>query len=373
MSRLRVRAVDQRGSFVLDIDAEIQLQGVTALFGKSGAGKSSLLRIIAGLDHIPGNRVNFDQEVWQNDQQKICLAAHQRQVGYVFQNPSLFEHLNVKGNLDYARKRASARPYTGDQTDSTDFLSALGVDHLMSRKVSGLSGGEKQRVAIARALLSRPRILLMDEPVSALDGASREEVLSLIQSIQKKLSIPVIYVSHSLDEVARLADQLVLIEEGRIRAQGPTVDMLLHPGIALQSMNRAAETIVDARVVELDEKYGLCRLAFAGGDLWVANQSLAVGDQSRARIMARDLSITLERQTGTSIQNIVEAQVRGIRDDGQGAQLLVELDARGCKLLAQITRRSRDQLGLFEGKAVYAQIKSVALLNQGASDLRSFE
>jgi len=365
---LKVSAKQERGSFTLEINTEIQLVGVTALFGKSGAGKSSLLRLIAGLDHVPGSTVQFDQEFWQSPQAKgllgnHCLPAHKRRVGYVFQNPSLFEHLNVMGNLDYARKRALGGPNSTDKAEISGLLSKLAIDHLLHRKVSSLSGGEKQRVAIARAILSRPRILLMDEPVSALDRQAKEEVLNLIQDVQKNLKIPMIYVSHSLDEVARLSDQVLLIRDGQVRTQGATADMLLHTEIALEASSKKLETIIEATVVELDEHYGLCRLVFSGGDLWVANQNLEIGDQSRARIMARDLSITLERQSETSIQNIVAVKIAGIRENEHDTHVLVELDCKGCKLLAQITRRSKDQLDLVEGKEVYAQIKSVALLN----------
>lgn len=352
--QLRVNVSACRGDFALNMDISIQASGVTAIFGKSGAGKSSLLRVIAGLDRLSDTCVQFGNEIWQNAND-AWVPAHKRQVGYVFQTPSLFEHMDVAGNLEYARKRA--------QVDGLSFedLSRLGIDELLDRDVSSLSGGEKQRVTIARALISSPKILLMDEPVSALDARSKEEVLSLIQGVNKNTGIPIIYVSHSLDEVARLSDQILLISDGQCVEQGATMDMMLHPEIVLDKTT-APETIIDADVVELDRGYGLCRLTFAGGDLWIANEHLVLGDKARARIMSRDLSLTLEHQENTSIQNIVAAQIAQIREP-VGAQVVIELDAGGCRLLAQLTRRSCDKLGLTVGKKVYAQIKSLALLS----------
>ena len=359
MSMLKLRVAEQRNEFALNMDVDIDMQGVTAIFGKSGAGKSSLLRIIAGLDYVQNGLVQFGDEIWQSAESVHWRPAHKRRVGYVFQNPSLFEHLSVMGNLAYARKRALDK-LAGPVEEE---LHGLGIQHLLNRRVADLSGGEKQRVAIARALISHPKILLMDEPVSALDKQGREEVLGLVQQVQRTLNIPVLYVSHSLDEVARVSDRILLIRDGALAAQGSTTEMLLHPNIASETQDRL-ETIIDAEVVELDSDYGLCRLMFTGGELWVLNQALSIGDKARARIMARDLSLTLERQENTSIQNIVAARVTAFREsENNAAQVVVELDAQGCKLLAQVTRRSKDKLQLHEGKAVFAQIKSVALLS----------
>lgn len=367
-SNIRVEAQDERGDFSLNLDLDIQARGVTAIFGRSGAGKSSLLRTIAGLDRIPAAQVQFAGQVWQANQASgqdggqaaIWVPPHKRNIGYVFQNTSLFEHLSVRGNLDYARKRV-ATGHGRDSGFSEQKLSKLGIDLLLDRPVSALSGGEKQRVAIARALVSNPQLLLMDEPVSALDAKSKEQVLATVQEIHRHVEIPILYVSHSLDEVARLSDRVLLMQEGRVLAQGATTEMLLHPAIAIDS-GTLLETIIDAELVELDEHYGLSRLAFAGGDLWVASQRLQKGDRVRARIMARDLSITLEPQQQTSIQNSVPAIIVRMREP-EGAQVVVELDASGCRLLAQVTRRSADRLKLEAGKQVYAQIKSVALLS----------
>lgn len=360
--QLRVDISAMRGGFALNMDVDIRMDGITAIFGKSGAGKSSLLRVVAGLDQLPGAEVKFGEEFWQSTDQSIWLPAHKRQLGFVFQTPSLFEHLDVAGNLAYAQKRTRANRQVRKKPAflSLENLGLLGINDLLERRVSGLSGGEKQRVAIARALMSNPRILLMDEPVSALDVKARREVLDLIQNIHAETGIPILYVSHSLDEVAMLSDYLLLISKGECIGHGATTDMMLHPDISLEETTDP-ETIVDTEVTEIDGIYGLCRLAFKGGALWVANQGLDIGDKVRARIMARDLSLTLEQQKQTSIQNILVAEIADIRAP-QGAYLVIELNVGGCRLLAKLTRRSVDQLGLTVGKQVYAQIKSVALM-----------
>lgn len=377
-STLSIKAEQARDDFSLSIDAKIDLSGITAIFGKSGAGKSSLLRIIAGLDKLPNAHVVFGTEAWQVDvagnNKSIWRPAHQRRIGYVFQHPSLFEHLTVEGNLEYARKRAHPQPSDHAKShinafsehSEIDILTSLGVKPLMSRSVRGLSGGEKQRVAIARALLSNPQLLIMDEPVSALDVVSKEEVLEVIQWLHQSIDIPILYVSHSLSEVARLADSILLIKDGKVIEQGEAARMMLHPEISIDT-NLLLETIIDATVAEIDERYGLCRLEFSGGALWVNHKNLLLGQPARARIMARDLSLALEKPKNTSIQNIVAVSIVSFRDladseNSASSQCLVELDANGVSLLAQITRRSVDQLGLVVGQAVFAQIKSVALL-----------
>jgi len=379
-SMLTVKADVVRGEFHLDIYVQLALSGVTAIFGKSGSGKSSLLRLIAGLDKEPKTEVSFGDEIWQSasrkgdintqNSQAVWLSAHKRGIGYVFQQPSLFEHLSVQGNLDYAEKRAHKESSVGQTKTNVlskeNVLCSLGVDSLLEQRAGSLSGGQKQRVAIARALLSNPQLLILDEPVSALDQRAKDEVLSVIQWVHQYIDIPILYVSHSLSEVAQLADQMVLIKEGRLVAQGELAKMLLHPEIALDS-EMPLETIIDARVVEIDHHYGLCRLAFSGGNLWLNNKEKSVGHLARARIMARDVSMALEKPKGSSIQNILPASIKAIRyltgeQPMTFSQAIVELDVNGFSLLAQITRRSIDQLDLKVGKQVFAQIKSVALL-----------
>ncbi len=355
MSRLQLEVFLKRDDWNLQLDLDLQLEGATAIFGHSGAGKTTLLRILAGLEQVPGCRVGYAGQTWQDDDAGVWIPPHKRRLGYVFQESSLFEHLSVRGNLSYARKRARGT------LDTDRALKQLGVGELMDRRIATLSGGEKQRVAIFRALLSYPQLILMDEPVVALDAASRESVLRCIQLCHREIGAPIVYVSHALDEVARLADRIVLVKDGRLVTVGPAAEVLLHPDI-LARPDEGLETLVEARVREIDARYGLVRLGFAGGDLWVTDGHLQEGQLVRVRIMARDLSLTLERQQGTSIQNIVAGRIVHIRA-ADSAQIIVELDAGGVHLLAQITRRSAVRLGLEPGLRVFAQIKSVALLS----------
>lgn len=364
LKHVSLRAAEQRGGFKLDLDLHIQLDGITAVFGKSGAGKTTLLRLIAGLDRLPGAHVQYANQLWQSADNRVWLPAHKRQIGYIFQSPVLFEHLSVKANLDYAFNRAAAKSESLRLEALVD-LAQLDVENLLNRRVSKLSGGERQRVAIARALASNPHMLLMDEPVSALDSKSKQQVLGLIQGLHTSTQIPIVYVSHNLDEIAQLSDHMLLLRDGQLVAEGPTIGMLTHKEVTADS--DVLESIVETQVVELDAAYGLCKLRFAGGELWVTNSSLRLGDKRRARIMARDLSLTLERQIDTSIQNVLPAQIKDVRvpsrPDAGDAQMVVELDVGGCSLLALLTRRSVDQLALRPGRQVYAQIKSVALLS----------
>ena len=368
-SILKVACQGQLGTFDIQLDLEILAAGVTVVFGPSGSGKSTLLRTLAGLQRFPDAYIQFHDQIWQKA--KLCVPPHRRRIGYVFQDPSLFEHLDVAGNLNYARKRAASATTADSMAFKSRFdhcLASLDLEDLMSRQVATLSGGQKQRVVIARALLSQPQLLLMDEPVSALDIPSKQQILGSLRRLVEELEIPLIYVTHSLDEVAQLADRVVLMDAGRVLEQGPVADLLLSPKLRRMS-NSGAETLLEVEVVELDDDYGLARLRFAGGDLWVTNRQLNINDRTRVRLLARDLSIALEPPGQSSIQNRLRATVVSIDRDlhGQGqetdGQAMVELDAGGHRLLAQITRKSADELSLEPGLNVYIQIKSVALLN----------
>ncbi len=344
-----------RGGFRLEVAETFPGRGVTALFGPSGCGKTTWLRVIAGLERIRGAVIRFDRETWQDG--RTFLPAHRRPVGYVFQDAALFPHMSVEANLRYGWKRADKRntPLSWEEV-----VNLLELESLLHRRPVSLSGGEAQRVAIGRALLSSPRLLLMDEPLSALDAGARRHILSLLERLKSELSIPVIYVSHSRDEVARLTDHLVLMERGRIRSSGPLTELWTRLDIAAEH-GGAASSVVEARVAGHDEAWNLTLLDFPGGRFMVARESLPTGAEVRLRIMARDVSITLERQTGTSILNIFPATVTGLTRTGP-AQMLVRLDAGGVPLLSGITRRSAHALGLAPGKRVYAQVKAVALL-----------
>ena len=345
----------QREGFTLDARFSAPGRGVTALFGPSGSGKTTLLRAIAGLEHPGGGYLRVGSEVWQDEARFV--PPHQRAVGYVFQEASLFRHLTVRGNLEYGWKRV---PATRRKISFEQALTLLDLEPLLSRHPQQLSGGERQRVAIARALLTSPRLILMDEPLAALDVPRKAQILPYFGRLQEDLEIPVFYVSHIPDEVARLADHMILLEEGEVRGVGPITDMLTRFDLPLAHDDDAGALIV-ARVAGYEERFHLALLDFAGGRLSLSHQALPLGHRVRVRVLARDVSLTLERQVGTSILNILPATIEKIVEEAS-AQVIVRLNAGGVPLLARITRKSANALDLETGKMVYAQIKAVALL-----------
>ncbi|MBU0498925.1 MAG: molybdenum ABC transporter ATP-binding protein [Gammaproteobacteria bacterium] len=345
-----------RGGFSLTVDLSLPARGVTAVFGPSGCGKTTLLRAIAGLEFCQGGYLRVGGAVWQDGRQ--FLPPHKRPIGYVFQEPSLFDHLSVRRNLEYGLKRlkASARKVPLDQA-----VGLLGIGHLLERRPHQLSGGEQQRVAIARALAVSPALLLLDEPLAALDMTRKREILPYLESLHRELAIPVLYVSHSRDEVARLADHLVLLEDGRIQAAGPVGELFSRLDLAL-AHGPETETLIEAVVARHDEEFELTYLDFPGGRIAVARNPLPPGSLARLQIQARDVSITLARQSNTSILNIFPAAVDEICKEGP-AQVTVRLMVGPVPLLSRITRKSAADLGLKPGKPVFAQVKSVALLS----------
>jgi molybdate transport system ATP-binding protein len=345
-----------RDDFTLDVDLSIPGQGVTALLGPSGCGKTTLLRAIAGLECCRDGFLKVGNRVWQDARRFV--PPHQRPLGYVFQEASLFTHLSVRGNLEYGVKRA---PKTGRKVSLDKAIELLGIELLLERRTHQLSGGEKQRVAIARALAVSPEILLMDEPLAGLDPARKQEIIPYLESLHNELDIPVIYVSHSPDEVARLADHLVLLEAGRIKAAGALGDLLTRLDLPL-AHGDDAEALVDAVVAGHDDEYDLTHLDFPGGRFTVTRKALPVGHSVRLRVAARDVSLTLEHQSGTSILNIFPATIDEIMPEGN-AQVTVRLLAGDVPLLSRVTRKSAALLELAHGKSVYAQAKSVALLS----------
>jgi len=350
-ARFRIR----RGEFTLDVDLRVRGQGVTALFGPSGCGKTTLLRAIAGLDRYRDGFLRVGDTSWQAEGRFV--PPHRRALGYVFQEPSLFAHLSVRGNLEYGVRRV---PRAERRVAVQQAVELLGIGPLLERKPERLSGGERQRVAIARALAVSPRLLLMDEPLAALDLARKQDILPYIESLHRELDIPVLYVSHSPDEVARLADQLVLLDAGRVRASGAIGNMLTRLDLPLVQ-GGDAEALIEATVAGHDENYALTYLDFAGGRFTVPRKPLPPGSAVRLRVAARDVSLTLERQTGTSILNIFPATVDGLGPEGE-SQVTVRLSVGGVPMLARVTRKSAAVLDLRPGKPLYAQAKSVAVL-----------
>ncbi|HQQ70585.1 MAG TPA: molybdenum ABC transporter ATP-binding protein [Alicycliphilus sp.] len=353
-ARLRL----QRPDFLLDVDLQLPGQGVTALFGPSGCGKTTCLRAIAGLERAAG-RVEVNGEPWQDDATRLWLPTHQRQLGYVFQEASLFGHLDVRRNMEYGLRRLAParRRVSLDQA-----VELLGLSALLTRMPHTLSGGERQRVAIARALATSPRLLLMDEPLAALDAARKAEVLPYLERLQRSLDIPMLYVSHSPDEVARLATQLVLLQAGRVAAQGPTAELMARLDLPL-AHGDAAAALVQGQVLAHDARDHLLSVAFSGGQLHlVTSHPRPVGDSVRLRVLARDVSLARTRAADSSILNLLPACITQLAEDSPG-QVLVALDAAGTALLARITQRSCQQLALAVGDSVFAQVKGVALVD----------
>jgi molybdate transport system ATP-binding protein len=345
-----------REDFVLDAELAVPDRGVSAILGPSGCGKTTLLRAIAGLEQTRDGYLEVGDEIWQDG--KRNLPTHQRPLGYVFQEASLFPHLTVRRNLEYGFKRV---PSAERRVDFDEAVRLLGLDPFLERDPESLSRGERQRVAMARALLTSPRLLLMDEPLAALDRAAKSGIFPYLERLHRELEIPVLYVTHSQDEAARLADYLVLMEAGQVRAVGPLAEILTRVDLPLAHRDEAL-SVVETTVTGHDEHYSLARLTFAGGDFLVGRRPLVAGRPVRLQILARDVSLTLERQVGTSILNIFAAEVRTISDES-AAQVTVGLDVSGVPILSRITRRSAEALELAPDKRVFAQIKSVALLN----------
>ena len=351
-----------RPGFALDVDLALPAQGVSALFGPSGCGKTTVLRALAGLERAAG-RVALTGEVWQDDAQRRFEPTHRRALGYVIQEAALFPHLDVRRNLEYGLRRSGAARDTLDPV-----VELLGLAPLLARRPATLSGGERQRVAIGRALAARPRLLLMDEPLSALDAARKAEILPYLERLARGAGLPVIYVTHSMDEVARLADHLVLLDAGRVRAQGPLVDLLARPDLPLPrppGTPDEAGVVIDATVDAHDAAYGLLRIAFAGGHLWLGATARAPGERVRAHVLARDVSVTRQAPAETSIINVLPVRLDGLHPDGHTVLLRLlagHAAGAGTPLLARITRRSQDALALQPGDLLYAQVKGVALM-----------
>ncbi|MFP8779792.1 molybdenum ABC transporter ATP-binding protein [Hydrogenophaga sp. RWCD_12] len=344
--------------FTLDVDLQLPGRGVTALFGPSGCGKSTLLRCIAGLNAARQGRCVVNGEVWQDGAN--TLPTHRRPLGYVFQEPQLFAHLSVRANLQYGRGRTAG---TAQQVDWDRAIELLGIGHLLERRTAALSGGERQRIAIARALLTSPRLLLMDEPLAALDLARKNEFMPYLERLTRELDIPVVYVSHAPDEVARLADHIVAMEAGRVVAAGPLAEVLARVDLPIR-LGEDAGVVLEGVVVERDLQWHLSRVAFPGGCLWVRDGGQAQGTTVRIRILARDVSLALSPSADTSLLNSLPVVVDQIADESHPALALCRLKvgSGSSSLLSRLTRRSAAALNLRPGQAVWAQIKAVALI-----------
>lgn len=354
MEHIKARFQLEWPGFTLDVDLDLPARGVTAIFGHSGSGKTTLLRCIAGLEHAARGYLAFRGQIWQDD--KTWVPTHQRPLGYVFQEASLFPHLSVLKNLRFGMDRSrTERTVSLDQA-----IELLGIGHLLARKPDRLSGGERQRVGIARALAVSPQILLMDEPLAALDLKRKQEILPYLERLHDELEIPVLYVSHSPDEVACLADHLLAMENGKVVANGPLAETLARLDLPIH-LGEDAGVVLDAVVGERDAQWHLARTDFAGGSLWARDSGLPLGRRVRVRVLARDVS--LAEQPGTSsIQNVLRGQVDAIGDDEHPGLALVRVRVGESILLARLTKRSAMSLGIAPGRELWVQVKSVALM-----------
>ena len=365
---LSVAVTHRQGAFDLAADFNAE-HGVTALFGRSGSGKTTLVNIVGGLLRPDAGRVALDDRLLVDTEKRIWVPPHRRRIGVVFQEDRLLPHLSVRQNLLFGRWFAPRREAAVEVGAVVDLL---GIGHLLSRRPAGLSGGEKQRVAIGRALLSKPRLLLMDEPLSALDDTRKAEILPYLERLRDEARVPILYVSHSVAEVARLADTLVVLDAGRVTAVGPAAEVLARLDIVSIAGSREAGAVLDARILSQDERYGLTRLSTLAGELRVPRIDLAPGSRLRLHVLARDVTLSLGPPTGSSALNIlaaVVAEVPRVGDDGS-ASIAVRLDCGGVSLLARITRRSVSEMDLQPGLPVYAVIKSVALDRSSTADPR---
>jgi molybdate transport system ATP-binding protein len=353
-----IRVRQQLGSFTLDVQLESAAGGVTAIFGPSGSGKTSLINAIAGLSQPEQAFISVGGHVLVDTKAGVFVKPHLRRVGYVFQDARLFPHLSVARNLAYGQPKTRGANPGGPGL--ADVLEALGIAHLLERFPRDLSGGEAQRVAIGRALMSEPELLLMDEPLASLDQARRGEILPCLDRLQALSGVQVFYVSHAMAEVARLADQIVLLRAGQVVRAGPAGDILSDPDLVPEIGLGEAGAVLSARLVEPDAGDGLSRLETSAGELFLPRIKAGAGRAVRVRILASDIILSRERPTGLSALNILPAQITGLRQ-GVGPGMAVALQSGEDRLLARITRRSAFALGLSVGMRCYAVIKSVSV------------
>jgi molybdate transport system ATP-binding protein len=355
-----------RGAFRLDV-AFTAPPGLTALFGPSGSGKTTVIGLLAGLVRPDRGRIVLDGETLLDTERRIDCPAHRRRIGVVFQEARLLPHLCVRQNLDYGRRFARRRP-EAPGLGFDDVVGLLGIGHLLARRPAGLSGGESQRVAIGRALLSRPRLLLMDEPLAALDAARKAEILPLVEHLRDGAGIPIVYVSHAVPEVARLADTLVVLEAGRVAAAGPA-EALLRRGELGAEQAAHGGSLLDMAVAGHDGAAGLTHLTGAVGRLSVPRLDRAVGTPVRLLVPARDVLVATRQPVGLSARNVLPGTVRDLSVLGEGA-VLITLDCAGAALTARLTQASARDLGLRPGLPVFAVVKSVAFDAQGIGAAR---
>jgi len=359
-------SIDVRVSFPgfeLAVAHAFSIEGVTGLFGPSGSGKSTLLRVIAGFEPTAAGRVSLDDEIWLDTARGVRVRPERRPIGYMFQDGRLFPHLAVRGNLEYAHRRAASR---ATRYGFDEVVAALDLEPLLERRVGTLSGGERQRVALGRTLLTRPRLLLLDEPLAALDLARKAEILPYLRHVPRRFGIPVLYVSHSVDEIVHLTDAVVILEAGRVREAGSTSETLVRSArTATPYVEHESFTIVEARVLRHDPAYALTELDM-DGQTWALPglAHLPAGRVVRLRIAARDVELSIRPPDGLTLRNGCEGIVKAIDDEPASAYGVVRIDLRSAELRARVTRAAIDALRLETGVRIFALIKNAELCQE---------
>lgn len=356
---MRIQLQLKRPAFTLSVDLNLVADGVTVIYGRSGSGKTSLLRAIAGLEPNANGYLQIGDTVWQDSSRNFFLPTWQRSLAYVFQEASLFEHLTVQANIEFAwARRQSAR----DRSLVDNAIELLDLKPLLTRSVAGLSGGERQRIAIARALASNPQLLLFDEPLASIDQTHREHILPWLEKVRDQLAIPLLYVTHSVNELCRLSHQVIVLEQGQIKTQGQ-LNAVLTDMDAPIIHGEEAGAVISAQVTRRDPQWHLMKVEFDGGELWLRDTQAAIGATLRLRLLARDISISHEQPSHSTIQNHLRASISDIRDADHPSQLLLRLRCAQHYLLARITKRAAAQLQLQVDQKIWLQIKSAALLD----------
>jgi molybdate transport system ATP-binding protein len=343
--------------FTLDVDLALPERGVSVLFGPSGCGKTTLLRCLAGLQRAQQGRLVVDGQPWQDE--GLFLPPHRRPIGMVFQDAQLFPHLSVQGNLLYGLKRAGA---AASRQTLDAAVELLGIGALLPRRPDALSGGERQRVAIARALALAPRLLLMDEPLAALDARRKQEILPFLDRLHRELTMPVVYVTHAIGEVMRLADHVVALEDGRAVASGPLHEMLARLDLPTLAQDEQAGVVLACTVAAREPQWQLARMDFDGGSLWTRDNGHPTGQPVRVQVLARDVSLSLSEATDSSIANHLSGTLQALADDVHPANQLALVRGGSVLLMSRLTRRSAERLGLQAGRRVWVQVKAVAVV-----------
>lgn len=347
-----------RAQFDVDVDLHLPAKGITVLFGASGSGKTTILRCVAGLERATCGHVRIGDAIWQDDARGVFVPTWRRPLGYVFQEASLFEHLDVQRNLEYGLRRAEQ---SADRHTLDEAVELLGISSLRKRRPQDLSGGERQRVAIARALATRPRLLLLDEPLASLDLPRRHEIMPWLERLRDQLAIPMLYVTHSMDELSRLADEVVVLDNGKAVAAGPVGDILARGDLPALAGEEAA-TVVQGTVVARDARWHLVHIQLKERCFFVRDSGLPTGSRVRLRVLARDVSLTLDEPMRSSIQNHLPGVVDAVMADSHPAQALVRVRCDGQSLISRVTWKSVEELQIKLGLAIWIQVKSVAVI-----------